>query len=318
MLEKMSEEPPPKTAISGHQKTEITGADIRVKPNPVAWFKNLLRKKPSNGNNFHEAIEEFIEDLGESSELDKTSVDNQKLLISNVLKTHDLRVDDVMVPRPDIVAIEHDVSMDELLNIFKENQFSRIPVYKDNLDNVIGVLHIKDLLMCFLEKRECKIPDIIREVSFVSPGIPIMDLFLMLREDKKHMALVVDEHGGIDGLVTINDIVEAVMGDIDDEFDNDDEPQIIEKSDGSIVMDARYEIDDFEERYGSLLSEEERDDIDTIGGLAFYLAGHIPKKGDVLNHSSGMTIEVIEANKNRVKTVRLRNIPALNTNADDV
>lgn len=319
MLKKMLEEPPPPSLKTSSEKSDHQQAEnLRPKHNPVAWLKNLVRKKPSNANDFQEAIEDFIDDLGVTSDDDKDTVNNQKLLISNVLKTHDLRVDDVMIPRADIVAIEQDITLDELRNVFKDNQFSRIPVYKDTLDHVVGVLHIKDVLTCFLEKKDFVVADLVRDVSFVPPGIPVMDLFLTLREDKKHMALVLDEHGGIDGLVTINDIVEAVMGDIEDEFDNDDEPQIIEKSDGSIIIDARYEIDDFEERYGAIFSPEEREDVDTVGGLAFYLAGHVPKKGEVLNHSSGIIMEIIDANSSRVKNVRLRNIPLSKSASDDV
>ncbi len=268
-----------------------------------------MRRKASNANRIQEAIEDFIEEL-EDTEEDKVSVNNQKTILTNVLKTHDLRVSDLMVPRADIVAVEENITREQLREVFRENQFSRIPVYKENLDNIVGVLHIKDLLACLLDGRECEVKSLLREVTIVPPGIPVMDLFLNLREDKKHMALVVDEHGGIDGLVTINDIVEAVMGDIDDEFDSDDEPQIIEKPDGSLIVDARFEMDDFEEMYGTFLNAEEREDIETIGGLAFSLAGRVPKKGDTLIHPSGLEMDVLDANASRVNRVRLRNVPA--------
>jgi CBS domain containing-hemolysin-like protein len=275
-----------------------------------------MRRKASNANRIQEAIEDFIEEL-EDTEEDKVSVNNQKTILTNVLKTHDLRVSDLMVPRADIVAVEENITREQLREVFRENQFSRIPVYKESLDNIIGVLHIKDLLACLLDGRECEVKSLLREVTIVPPGIPVMDLFLNLREDKKHMALVVDEHGGIDGLVTINDIVEAVMGDIDDEFDSDDEPQIIERSDGSILVDARFEMDDFEDLYGPFLSSEEREDIETIGGLAFSLAGRVPKKGDTLHHGSGLEMDVLDANASRVKRVRIRNLPQRNALGDD-
>lgn len=304
----------PTIAPASAQSSEQT---TRIKTSPFAWIKTFIRRKASNANNIQEAIEEFIEEL-EDAEQDPVSVDSQKTLLTNVLKTHDLRVSDLMVPRADIVAVDQNITMNELRDVFRENQFSRIPVYNQSLDNIIGVLHIKDLLMCLLEKRECKIANLIRDVTVVPPGIPVMDLFLDLRDGKKHMALVVDEHGGIDGLVTINDIVEAVMGDIEDEFDNDDQPQIIEKPDGSLVVDARYEMGDFEEQYGEFLTPEEREEVETLGGLAFFIAGRVPKKGDVLKHSSGLMMDILDANASRVKRVRLRNISPKPLFNDDV
>lgn len=282
------------------------------KKNAVSWLRQLMRGKVSNSNILQEALEEYIDELKETN-IDEASADSQKTLITNVLKTHDLRVSDIMIPRADIVALELNASHEDLKKVFESHQFSRIPVYDASLDHVVGILHIKDLLACLLENRDCQIKDLVREVTIVPPGMTVMDLFLTLREDKKYMALVVDEHGGIDGLVTLNDVIEAVMGDIHDEFDQDERPQVIEKPDGSIIADARMEIEDFEERYGLILTEEERDDIETLGGLAFELAGHVPKKGEMLKHGSGLVLEVLDANASRVTRVRIRNIPKNNS-----
>lgn len=279
------------------------------KPSAMGWFRNLIRKNPSNTNYLQEAIEDYIEELKES-EQDDTTVENQKTFIVNVMKAHDLRVDDVMVPRADIVAINHDATREDLKELFSHAPYSRIPVYKENLDHVVGVLHIKDLLACLLEdKQECRLENLVREVLIVSPGLPAMELFMTMREDKKHMALVVDEHGGIDGLVTLNDIVEEIVGDIEDEFDTEKQPMILEKPDGSLVADARVEIEDFEERYGNFLNAEEREDIHTLGGLSFELAGRVPKRGETLKHESGLTVEILDANASRVNRVRIRNLP---------
>ncbi|PZO78318.1 MAG: magnesium/cobalt efflux protein, partial [Micavibrio aeruginosavorus] len=171
-------------------------------------MRDILRRRVSNSNNLQEAIDEFIEELNET-ELGTASADSQKTLITNILKTHDLRVSDVMVPRADIVAIEIGSGLEALRDVFKEDQFSRFPVYKGQLDNVVGILHIKDVLACFLEQRDCELSTLMRDATIVSPRLPVMELFVTMRQEKKHMALVVDEHGGIDGLVTINDIVEA-------------------------------------------------------------------------------------------------------------
>lgn len=297
--------------------THATPAETRAKSGPVSWLKGLMRGKPSNSNNLQEAINDYIDELKET-EVDEASAEGQKELITNVLKTHDLRVSDVMVPRADIVAIEQNATNDDLKELFKQDQFSRIPVYNGSLDHVIGVLHIKDLLSCLLEGRQCPIAELVREVMIVSPGLPVMDLFLSMRQDKKHMALVVDEHGGIDGLVTLNDVIEAIMGDIEDEFDHEEQPQVVEKSDGSLLVDARMEIEDFEDRYGNFLDADEREDIQTLGGLAFSLAGRVPKRGETLVHDSGLTLEVLDANSSRVNRVRIRNVQPAVSAGDEV
>lgn len=299
----------PQAAISPAQIAQNT----RPKSGAVSWLKDLMRKRASNANQIQDVLEDYIEELNENAaDGNNPSVENQNTLIANVLKTRALRVDDIMVPRADIVAIGVDANVDDLKSLFKGAQFSRIPVYKDNLDNIIGIIHIKDLLSCLLDGAEVKIEPIVREALIVTPGMPVMDLFVTMREDKKPMALVVDEHGGIDGLVTINDVIEAIMGDIDDEFDQENQPQIIEKADGSLIVDGRMEIEDFEDRYGAVLDAEEREDVDTLGGLAFYLAGRVPKRGEVLRHDSGMVLEVLDADKSRVRRMRIRDISPRN------
>lgn len=286
----------------------VAQTEPRPRPRAVSWLKNLMGGRASNSNELQEVLEDYIEELKES-DLDDESVDNQKELITNVLNTRDLRVSDVMVPRANIVAIEQDATMDDIKKLFAEKQFSRLPVFAENLDKVVGWIHIKDILNCLLENKPCSLPDMMREAMIVHPGLPIMDLFKLMREDKKHMALVVDEHGGIDGLVTVNDVIEAIVGDIDDEFEHDDGPQFFEKPDGSITVDARADVDDFEERYGKFLSADEREDIETLGGLAFHIAGRIPKRGEILRHSSGVTLDILDADGRRVNRVRIRNLP---------
>lgn len=306
MLKPMSDDDePPSRAKSANS---IPASDPRSKPATVSWFKTLLRGKATNSNHLQEAIEEYIEELKEADE-DTAVVESQKTFITNVINTHDLKVSDVMVPRADITAIDVDASPEDLKKLFEQHQFSRIPVYKDSLDHVTGIIHIKDILSRMLGGESYKISELVREVMFVSPSLPVMDMFMMMREEKKHMALVVDEHGGIDGLVTIIDVIEAIVGDIEDEFDNEEQPQIIEKPDGSLVADGRMDIEEFEERYGAILQPDEREDVETLGGLATHIAGRLPKRGERFTHASGMVLEVSEADSRRVKRLRLRNIP---------
>lgn len=308
---KMSDDDYRRDGAKNHPDASPSSPQIetRVKNRAIGWFRDFIRGRASNSNeHLQEALEDYIEELKET-DLTDTSVDNQKALITNVLKTRDLRVADVMVPRADIVAIEQDTSIEELRDLFKEKQFSRLPVYKESLDHIIGTIHIKDILGYLLNGQPCHLPDIVREALIVSPGIPLMDLFVMMREDKKHIALVLDEHGGIDGLVTMTDVIESIVGDIEDEFDHEEHPRVVEKPDGSIIADARMDIDEFEDRYGNFLNAEEREDIETLGGLAFSIAGHVPQKGERLKHASGMVLEILEADGRRVNLVRIRNLP---------
>jgi len=270
------------------------------------WLKAALKIKPGS-DNLREALEEYIEELEEN---ETTSIDShERALIANVLKMQDLTVVDVMIPRADIVGIDAETSQDELMELLSERQYSRLPVYKETLDNVIGTIHIKDILAHMATGKPVSIQSLVREVPIVSPAMPVLDLLLQMRQTRKHMALVVDEFGGIDGLITIGDVVEAITGEIDDEFDPDTQPEIEEKPDGSYMADGRVDIDEFEEQVGEFLNEEEREEIDTIGGLVFSLAGRVPARGEVLQHDSGMVFEIVEADPRRVNKVRVKNIP---------
>lgn len=272
------------------------------------WLRTLLRGK--NDNTLRNTLEEYIEDT--SQESDETSVSaHEKLLLSNILKLQDLKTEDVMVPRADIVAIEVNTPQEELFALLAEKQFSRIPVYRETMDDVLGAIHIKDVLAATAKNEAINIESMIRDIPIVSPAMGVLDMLLEFREGKKHIALVVDEYGGIDGLVTINDIIETIVGEIDDEHDHDVQAQIVEKPDGSIMADARVDIEDFEERYGKLLTDEEREESDTLGGLVFSLAGRVPARGEVLTHDNGMVFEVVDADPRRVSKLRIRNIPTV-------
>ncbi len=313
---KMSyDKPPPRAVTAPGQIQNPTQTEVR-KTHALSWLKRMVLRGADNSNSLQDVIEDYLEER-KDEEPSSQDEENEKNLIVNVLKAHDLKVADVMVPRADIVAVSKDADLETFRALFEEKQFSRFPVYNGDLDHVIGTIHIKDVLGCVLAGKNCLPKDLVRDAMIVNPGLPVMELFLMMRNDKKHMALVVDEHGGIDGLVTLNDIVEEIVGDIEDEFDTDDQPAIIEKPDGSLIADARVEMDDFEDRFGAFLSAEEREDIETLGGLAFELAGRVPRRGETLKHPSGMVLEIMDANSSRVTRVRVRNLPHVN-DADSV
>jgi CBS domain containing-hemolysin-like protein len=176
------------------------------------------------------------------------------------------------------------------------------------MDDVIGMIHIKDVLARLATAEAFDLGELVRRVLFVSPSIRVLDLLLQMRLERVHMAMVVDEFGGVDGLVTIEDLVEEIVGDIQDEHDVE-EIDMIDRPDGSILADARTEIEDFESRVGPVLSDEEREDVDTLGGLVFNLAGRVPARGEVVRHTSGIEFEVVDADPRRVKRLRLRRLP---------
>jgi CBS domain containing-hemolysin-like protein len=192
----------------------------------------------------------------------------------------------------------------------REHGHSRLPVYGENLDDIIGVVHIKDVLPSIFEPEKFQLKRILREPVFVSPSIRLLDLLLQMRLARAHMVLVVDEFGGTDGLVTIEDLVEQIIGEIEDEHDVVRGPHLIERPDGTLIANARTTIEDFERRVGPILTEEEREaDIDTLGGLVTALADRVPARGELVTHPSGIAFEVLDADPRRVKRLRVRNVP---------
>ncbi len=273
-----------------------------------AWVKKLLPVKQSSEDTLREAIEELIEEDEKTPQSAVAS--HERRLISNILDLRDLPVVDVMVPRADIVAIDVGATRDELIQILAERPHTRLPVYKDDLDNIVGVINMKDLVANMAGNTSFEVKDIMRDAMVVSPSMRVMDLILQMRQSKVHIAFVVDEFGGIDGLITINDLIEAIVGEIDDEFDFELEPQLIERPDGSAIADARFSVEEFEKKYGNLFAEdEENEEADTLGGLVTFIAGHVPTRGEVIRHSSGIEFEIIDADPRRIMRVRIRNLP---------
>jgi CBS domain containing-hemolysin-like protein len=239
---------------------------------------------------------------------------HERELIENIQEIRDQPISELMVPRADIVAVEHDTGRDALLRLLVDKSHSRLPVYRDTLDEVIGIVHIKDVLASIARGGDFSLEAIVRPVSIVAPSIRVLDLLLDMRKTHQHMALVIDEFGGIDGLITIEDLVEGIVGEITDEHDRIQAASMVEKSDGSLLADARVPIEDFEARVGEVLEQDERDEVDTLGGLVFSLAGRVPSRGELLTHpSSGLEFEIIDADPRRIKRIRVRNPPPLPT-----
>jgi magnesium and cobalt transporter len=268
------------------------------------WMRVLRRSKGSE--TVREALEELIEDRDDAGiPID----DHERLLLGNILHLRDVTAYDVMVPRADIVGVDAGTGRDNLVDLFTKCGHSRLPVYKGTLDDVIGMVHIKDVLAAARVDRPFALARIVRRVLFVSPSMRVLDLMLEMRLKRTHMALVVDEYGGIDGLVTIEDLVEQIVGEIEDEHDRAVEPDLVVRPDGIIDADARTPIEEFEQVVGPVLTEEERDDVDTLGGLVFFVAGRVPSRGELILHGSGLEFEVVDADPRRIKRLRVRKVP---------
>ncbi|HZF34253.1 MAG TPA: hemolysin family protein [Candidatus Angelobacter sp.] len=277
------------------------------------WLKGLRRGR--NGDTLREAIEELIEET--ETEVDAPISEDESALLRNILQLRNLTAYDVMVPRADIAAVSVDIELADLVRIMSTKGHSRLPVYRETLDDVIGMVHIKDVLTCLTGDRPFDLKSILREVLFVAPSMRALDLLLQMRLARIHMALVIDEFGGIDGLTTIEDVVEEIVGEIEDEHDVEQGPKMLARPDGSLIADARTTIEEFEHRVGPVLSEEEREqDIDTLGGLVFTLTGHVPTRGESVTHPSGIVFEVIEADPRRVRRLRVRNLPQRSASED--
>ena len=262
--------------------------------------------KPKSDTTLREAIEELIEDNGEEGDSETSINSHEKTLISNILNMRDLPVIDVMIPRADINAINIETSKEDLLALLKEKPHSRLPIYRDDLDNVIGAINMKDIIT-HINEEEFKLIDIMRNVLIVSPSMYAFDLLLQMRQSKLHIAMVIDEFGGIDGLITINDLIEAIVGEIEDEHSLDVQPLLIKRPDGTMLIDARYDVDNFEKEYGEFMNDTERSEIDTFGGLINTTAGRVPARGEIISHHSGMEFEIIDADPRRINRIKLLN-----------
>ena len=295
----VSEEPSSPTAL------DTTAEEASKNGNFSSMMRELVRGfrriSGSNGS-ARDTLDELIEER-EESELPLDS--DERLLVANILELRNLTIYDVMVPRADIVGISVTATLDEVIDLTKREGHSRLPVYRDTLDDVQGMVHIKDVLGWRGKDAEFRIADIQRKLLFVAPSMRVLELLLEMRVKRSHMALVVDEFGGVDGLVTIEDLVEEIVGEIDDEHDQDDEPKMERRKDGSWVADARIELDSFEERIGSTILGDDHEDIDTLGGLVFAVAGRVPIRGEIISHHNGVEFEILDADPRRIHRVRV-------------
>ena len=260
--------------------------------------------EPTLRDQIEEAIDEHEDEPGTPGDGDLSFVERQ--MVRNLLHFGERTVDDVAVPRSDIIAISESASFDDLVALFAEAGHSRLPVYRDNLDTVVGMVHIKDVfeILATGAAKPDNFATLIREPRYVPQSMGVLDLLAEMRATRTHLAIVLDEYSGTDGLVTIEDLVEEIVGDIEDEHDEEPVDMLVQINAAMWDADARAELEDVAETIDPRLAEVE-EDVDTLGGLAFVLAGHIPQPGEIVEHGSGWRIEVTEGDHRRVTRVRL-------------
>jgi magnesium and cobalt transporter len=285
-----------------HPQFSVPAADVVSTGGLLRAILRRLRRREKN-EAVREAIEELIEETPES---DTPISEDQRVLLANILKLRDKTVRDVMVPRVDIVAISADTPLDEVVRLIQAEAHSRYPVYRESLDDVIGMVHIKDVLAYWGTPKKFNLRDILRRVVFVAPTLPVLDMLLDMRRSRSHMALVVDEFGGTDGVLTIEDLVEEIVGEIEDEHDVAQAPAVLRRADGTIDINGRTPVEMLEQEIGNVLSEDERREIDTVGGLIFSLLGRIPERGEVVSHPSGVEFEILDVDPRRIRRLRVR------------
>lgn len=274
----------------------------------LSRLKTLFHKRAQT-ETVRETIEELIEESTEG--YDDSFSEHEQQLLNNVLYLKDKKCCHVMVPRNDIIAFHQDGSVIELAKLMVEKGHSRIPIYGDSLDDIIGILHIIDLATCMIKGEDNrKVKEIVTNaVKFVSPQMGVLDLLRDMQNEKVHMAIVIDEYGGVNGLVTIEDLLEEIVGNIEDEYDLEEQHSII-KQGNLITTDAKTEIEELKAKTGidfeKIMSDNGIEDvIDTIGGLVFHIAQRIPNRGEVFEWVNGIKFRIIDVSPNRIKKITI-------------
>ena len=260
-------------------------------------------------SNDKENIKDVLEDLIEENEDAVNEIDDgTKKIFKNVININDKCVEDVMIPRADIDAVSVKTSLKELVNFIDKTKHSRIPVYDDNLDKILGMIHIRDIFQRIYKnnstKKETKIPkNYIRKILFSSPSMKVLDLLLKMRSEQIHMSIIVDEFGGTNGLVTIEDLVEEIVGEIKDEHDFEEIEEVKKVSKKAYEISARITLEEFQAKLGISLKIDDKEEIDTLGGFIFFLLGRIPGRGEVINYKNNLEFTIINADTRKIKRI---------------
>ena len=259
-----------------------------------------------------EELEQFVAKRINDDDSNGKTLSHENELLKNLAGLRGINASDVMIPRVDIVSVAMSDDFNEIVEQLIKTNHSRVPVRNESLDDIVGILHIKDVLANLFLQEKKDIKSLLRKPIFVSPSISLLDLLYEMRVERRHLALVVDEYGGIDGLVTIEDLVEELVGDIEDEHDLSTECRLEKMQDGSIVLEARITMDLIEDLLSSIRKEDLNEEIETLGGFIINIAGRVPVKGEVIKYSpSGLKFEILEADPRKVILVKLRGLNKL-------
>ena len=268
-------------------------------------FEKFFLKKNTENNNLKQSIETVLDsDLKDTEGISK----HERLMLLNILKIDGIRSSDIMIPRADIGAVELNDSFEKVLEVFIKEAHSRVPIYEKNLDNITGMIHIKDLVNYQNQKKmETNfLENLKREILEIPPSMPVLDLLLKMQLTRLHMGIVIDEYGCTDGLVTIEDVIEEITGEIEDEHDEKNLPMLIKSSLNTFEASARIEIDELQKVTNvEFLNSYDNDDVDTLGGLIFSITGRVPQRGEIIKHSSGTTFEIKDADPMKIKSVKV-------------
>ena len=283
-------------------QSALSGDETQIQPTPPA--------KSESG--FFSRVVSALSPSQDDSPIQVQTPSTPRTVSHGMINLRRMRIEDVAIPKADITCVPLNVTKEELLSVFKESGLTRLPVYNGTLDTPLGFAHLKDfaLLHGFNSKdTPFDLKAMVRPLLYVPPSMPIGILLTKMQTERRHMALVIDEYGGVDGLVTIEDLIEQVIGEIEDEHDTEEaELWTLEKS-GQYLAQAKTPLDEFEDAIGVHLTEDDEidaEEIDTLGGLVFMLAGHVPARGEVVRHPAGYEFEVIDADPRRIKRLRVR------------
>lgn len=244
---------------------------------------------------------------------------DEMLLLKNLFKLRDVRANQVMIPRIDISGISLTATVDELKKLVIRDKFTRVPVYDKTLDNIVGIVHVKDLLCALFEGKELNLNEIMNTaVLFVPPAIRALDLLREMQSKRTQMAVVIDEFGGTDGLITLEDLLEEIVGEIEDEHDALDEALRLKQINSDLIeADARVYVDDLEQMTGPFLTSADKEaEVDTVGGLVFHLAGRLPHRGEIVRHPSGIKFQVVDVDDRHIKKVRISRFRTIHITQD--
>jgi CBS domain containing-hemolysin-like protein len=252
--------------------------------------------------NLRESIQDAIEESSNGAGSNLTS--KEKTILENILTINKLKAYDIMVPRADIICASHNASFDDLIKIINAESHSRIPIYRKDLDDVLGMIHIKDLIKLTSKEMQNNfdLKSLLKEVLFIPPSMPVLNILLKMQSTKLHMALVIDEHGGTDGLVTIEDLVEEIVGEIQDEHDNEEIAEFKKINDTTFIADAKMELSEFQKKTGIIFNSVT---IDTLGGYVFSMINRVPQKGEIIKSDPAYSFEVLDADPRKIKILKI-------------